>query len=154
MILFSKIDRLLCNANLNCSAFYLAKESQEYDACHFKINEIPVHYRKAKITPKKEGQFVTFWKRIPSGVIAPFDETDDFKFLLIAVETNAVGGWFIFPKEVLIEKKILTTLSKEGKRGFRIYPPWTIPKNKQAIASQKWQESYFFNNIQMKDFSW
>jgi len=38
-------------------------ESAEYEAHFFKLNNLAVRYRKAKVTPTKTGQFVTFWKR-------------------------------------------------------------------------------------------
>jgi hypothetical protein len=43
----------------------------------------------------------------------------------------------------LIEKGIITHLDKEGKRGFRIYPPWDVTTNKQAQKNQIWQSNYF-----------
>lgn len=45
------------------SDFENEPESKEYDACRFKLNGLNIISRKAKITPKKIGQFVTFWKR-------------------------------------------------------------------------------------------
>ncbi len=144
-----KINNICVSAKLYCNNFSLEKESQEYDACSFEINGIQIHYRKAKITPKKEGKFVTFWKRILSGIIAPFDDNDEFDFVIVAVENHIESGWFIFPKSILISKKIVSTSSIEGKRGFRIYPPSSIPKSKQAMASQKWQNEYFFTNTQL-----
>lgn len=143
MIPIEKIQHLFENTSILFKDFILEKESQEYDACHFKLNEIRVQYRKAKITPKKEGQFVTFWKRIPSGIIAPFEEADPFDYLIVAVETENESGYFIFAKAVLASKRIITTKLKEGKRAFRIYPPWSNPKNKQAIDSQKWQSACY-----------
>lgn len=144
MIDFEKVKNLVENTPLKCTDFIVDKESQVYDACQFKLNNFPIHYRKAKITPKKEGQFVTFWKRISSSTIAPFEESDAFKFLIVLVETENESGYFVFPKSVLIDKKIISSNSIEGKRAFRIYPPWNLPKNKQAISSQKWQLSFFF----------
>lgn len=137
------INIKLLEAHLIATDFILEKESKEYDACRFKIKEQQIYFRKANTTPKKEGAFVTFWKRISSGIIAPFDGTDSFSFLIIEVENQVDSGWFIFPKEILVEKNIISTSLKEGKRGFRIYPPSSGPKSKQAWASQKWQLQYF-----------
>lgn len=152
MSIQEQVNIKLLEAHLIATHFVLEKESQEYNACTFKIELQQFHYRKAKITPKKEGQFVTFWKRIPSGVIAPFGQEDDFKFLLISVETDNESGFFIFPKSILLDKKIVSSTLKEGKRAFRIYPPWNIPKNKQAIASQKWQLQHFKSNDNLRHF--
>ena len=38
-------------------------ESQDYGACTFEVNKKIIKFRVAKVTPKKIGQFVTFWKR-------------------------------------------------------------------------------------------
>ncbi len=54
-------------------------------------------------------------------------------------------GQFIFPKSVLCQQGILTVNDKEGKRGFRVYPPWDNTINKQAIKTQKWQLNYFLD---------
>ena len=58
-------------------------ESTEYDACQFQLNGKTIISRTSKITPKKVGQFVTFWKRIPSGIIAPFEASDTFDFFVV-----------------------------------------------------------------------
>jgi len=45
----------------------------------------------------------------------------------------------------------LTSIKKEGKRGFRVYPNWVKPENKQAEKTQNWQQDYFVevNNQQI-----
>jgi hypothetical protein len=120
-------------------------ESAEYSACYFKLNELSVRFRKAKITPTKIGQFVTLWKRLESGVIAPFENTDSIDLVIINVIHDNQYGQFIFPKSVLCEQGILTVNNKEGKRGFRVYPPWDKTTNKQAIKTQNWQLNYFLD---------
>ncbi len=121
-------------------------ESAEYKASYFKLNKLYVRFRKAKITPTKVGQFVTLWKRVESGVIAPFADTDSIDLVVINVESGNHFGQFIFPKTVLCQQGILTiTNKKEGKRGFRVYPPWDNTTNTQAIKTQKWQLNYFLN---------
>ena len=49
--------------NLAISNFHKELESKEYQACRFNLNNKHIICRTAKITPKKVGQFVTFWKR-------------------------------------------------------------------------------------------
>ena len=61
----------------------------------------------------------------------------------IIAKTENHFGQFVFPKSVLSEQGILTTDLKEGKRAFRIYPPWEKPQSKQALKTQKWQSGYF-----------
>ena len=152
MIDLEKIKKYFETKFSKYSDFILEKESQEYHACQFKLNDCSIHYRKAKITPKKEGLFVTFWKRISSGIIAPFDHRDDFQFLIVTVESERNSGHFIFPKSILIDQKIISTSCREGKRAFRIYPPWCLPKSKQAITSQEWQKSYFVDSKNSTSF--
>lgn len=48
-------------------------ESSEYGAFIFSLNTIQIEFRVAKITPTKNGHFVTLWKRSEKGPIAPYD---------------------------------------------------------------------------------
>ena len=121
------------------------KESKEYWACRFEVNHQKVIFRKAKITPTKVGQFVTVWKRIPEGPIAPFHNDDHFDWVLISVEKENEVGLFVFPKSILMNKGIVSNELNEGKRGFRVYPPWVEAKNNQAIKTQQWQLDYFLS---------
>ncbi len=130
--------------DLKISNFQSELESKEYAACRFKLNGLCVISRNSKITPKKIGQFVTFWKRNGNGSIEPLDENDKIDFYVVNVETQNKFGQFVFPKSVLIQKGILSTNKQEGKRGFRVYPNWDTPKNGQAERTQKWQLNYFY----------
>lgn len=132
------------NCGLNISDFYLEAESKEYDACRFELNGQKIISRNAKITPKKVGQFVTFWKRNGNGLIGPLEENDPIDFYAVNVRTETQFGQFVFPKAVLIKKGIISTDNKEGKRAFRVYPNWDTAKNKQAERTQKWQLNYFY----------
>lgn len=121
----------------------LNSESVEYGACSFKLNGKKIQHRVSKITPTKTGQFVTIWKRNKEGITEPFDISDDIDFIIITSKSEDNFGQFIFPKSVLAENGIITRNGKEGKRGIRVYPPWDIPTNKQAIKTQSWQTKYF-----------
>lgn len=124
--------------------FKAEEESKEYAACRFKLNGLNIICRNAKITPKKVGQFVTFWKRAGKGSIEPFNENDPIDFFIINVVSEEGLGQFVFPKTILIQKSIISTDANEGKRAFRVYPKWNISLNKQAEQTQKWQLSYFY----------
>lgn len=130
--------------NLYVSNLVIEKESQEYRACQFIINNKLAKFRVAKITPTKVGQFVTFWKRSVQGPIVPFDLLDTIEFFIISVTLKNQSGQFVFPKSALIEHDILSKNNVGGKRGFRVYPPWDKVDNKQAIKTQAWQAKYFF----------
>lgn len=127
-------------------------ESLEYDACRFELNGLKIICRNAKVTPKKNGQFVTFWKRNGNGPIEPFYETDRIDFYAVNVRTKNQRGQFVFPKSVLIKKGIISTDKKEGKRAFRVYPSWDITKSKRAERTQNWQLNYFYEIGKTTDF--
>lgn len=129
---------------LQLSGFKSELESKEYDACQFALNGWNVLCRNAKITPKKAGQFVTFWKRNGNGPIEPFSEEDPFDFYVVNTRTKSAFGQFVFPKSVLIKKGIVATKQKEGKRAFRVYSKWDTTTSKQAERTQKWQLDYFY----------
>lgn len=139
--------------SLEISDFKRESESKEYDACQFRLNGRNIISRNSKITPKKVGQFVTFWKRNENGPIEPFNETDQFDYYIVNVRSENEFGQFVFPKSVLIKKGIISTEIKKGKRAFRIYPSWDIPKNKQAEHTQKWQLEFFYEINDSIDFN-
>ena len=130
--------------SLKLTQFQIEPESKEYDACQFQLNQLKILCRNAKITPKKAGQFVTFWKRSASGIIEPYNENDSIDLFIVNVETKEQLGQFVFPKSILIKKGILSTKNKEGKRAFRVYPLWDTVQSKQAANTQKWQLNYFY----------
>tara|TARA_R110000796_G_scaffold67449_2_gene154646 strand:- start:71827 stop:72321 length:495 start_codon:yes stop_codon:yes gene_type:complete len=141
------------NCTLVISDYKIESESLEYDACQFKLNGRNIISRSAKITPKKIGQFVTFWKRIKNNPIEPFNETDQIDFYIVNARNENEFGQFVFPKSILISKGIISTENKEGKRGFRVYPQWNIVKNKQAERTQQWQLNYFYKINNSIDFN-
>ncbi|EPR65668.1 MepB family protein [Cyclobacterium qasimii] len=127
-------------------------ESRDYDACQFELNGFQIISRTAKKTPKKSGQFVTFWKRIGNGPIEPFDDKDRIGFYIVNICTSARLGQFVFPKSLLVKKGILSTGIKEGKRAFRVYPSWDETTSNQAKLTQKWQLNYFYEITPEMDF--
>lgn len=126
----------------------LELESQEYGACTFLLNAMSVKFRSAKITPTKAGQFVTLWKRDAAGHTKPHEASDAIDLFIIGTRRDERLGQFVFPKSILLEEGILTSKTKPGKRGFRVYPSWDAAENKQAQASQHWQLDYF---LEMED---
>ena len=136
---------------LQISEFKMEDEGKKYNACRYELNGLKIVSRNAKVTPKKAGQFVTFWKRNQKGITEPLNETDPVDFYVIVVKTENRQGQFVFPKSILIKKGILSTDRKEGKRGFRVYPVWDITKNAQAKKTQKWQLNYFYEISETTD---
>ena len=135
-LVFEKLD-------LQISNLHIEKESQDYFAAQFELNNLKIIFREAKITPTKIGQFVTLWKRIDEKPIQPFSTSDDFDLVIINTNTPINSGQFIFPKSILEQKGYLQSQSKKGKLGFRVYPSWDETLNKQAQQTQKWQLNYF-----------
>lgn len=121
------------------------EECKDYAGYNFKIGSHHIKFRRAKITPKKAGHFVTLWKRNVMGQTEPFDETDSFDYCIILVEQHDQFGVFIFPKSVLLEKQIISTKQHLGKRGFRVYPDWVYTESSQAKKTQSWQSLFFVN---------
>lgn len=129
---------------LNYKNLLKERESEEYGAFVFEINQMRIKFRVGKTTPKKIGQFVTLWKRIENGVIIPHDVDEPIDLFIISVRYADRLGQFVFPKTVLFEQGILSKEGKGGKRALRIYPTWDITVSKQAKQTQAWQCLYFF----------
>lgn len=123
----------------------IEKESSDYGALEFSLNESPCKFRVGKITPTKPGFFVTLWKRSSDGVTMPHDETDPYLYYFFSVKNEDCRGVFIFPKQILILKGILSSSQKEGKRGFRLYAPWSKTQNAQAKKTQSWQKDFYID---------
>lgn len=101
--------------------------------------------RLAKKTDKKAGYFVAFWEKDEFGKNCPFDENDSADFLCIVVIDDDLNGIFVFPRQCLIEKGILTSEAGIGKMAARFYPTWCQDLNKTARKTQAWQQAYFRN---------
>lgn len=136
-------EKLYIKINVVIANFKIEKESAAYNACSFEINKKNILYREAKITPTKIGQFVTIWKRNEFGITEPYNVNDTIDLVVIGCRHNEHFGQFVFPKNILGERKIFTKNSIEGKRGIRVYPPWDIATNKHALQTQASQLEYF-----------
>lgn len=139
------VESLLQSLGLSHSNYTEETECEAYAGFTIQSDRHNLKFRKAKITPKKIGQFVTLWKRDPTMVTTPYTTTDPFDFYIILTQHENQKGCFVFPRFLLGEKAILSTNKQEGKRGFRVYPVWDNPTSKQALHSQKWQIQYFIN---------
>ncbi|MBN8860414.1 MAG: MepB family protein [Sphingobacteriales bacterium] len=142
----SRVESAILNIKgLRISDILSDPECEEYSGCSFQLNKRNIKFRKAKITPKKTGQFVTLWKRNNKKQTEPYSLDDDFDFYMIATEQQQRFGFFLFPKYILGEKQILATNNREGKRGFRVYAGWDSVENKQAEKTKAWQAGYFID---------
>lgn len=143
--LLKTIEFIYNPCGLTCT--HLSKEitNKDYGAFIFKLNDLTIRFRSAKITPKKIGQFVTLWKRNSDGISQPYNIDDHADLFVISVQNNNNFGQFVFPKNILLEQNIIANMGKGGKRGIRVYPPWDIPENSTAQKTQLWQLRYFLN---------
>lgn len=139
--------------SLEVSSVCFEEGTGDYCGYNFQLGRLNIKYRKAKITPKKIGQFVALWKRNTAGKTESYSLDDDFDFYIIETEYEHKRGCFLFPKTILAEKQILSVNEKEGKRGFRVYTPWDIPENKQAVNTKSWQIIYFIDLINDREIS-
>ncbi len=137
-LLFDKLDFTMSNIEIE-------KESAEYCAHRFEINNRKILFRQARITPTKVGQFVTLWKRNSiKSVIEPFEASVNIDLFVINVKSEKQFGQFVFSKSILIEKGIISD-KKVGKRAIRVYPIWDLTQSKQAQKTQNWQLDYFLD---------
>lgn len=139
------LENVYCKCGYSLSSLMKEAESADYSAYTYRLNILSVKFRTAKITPTKIGQFVTLWKRNAEGVTQPHDIFDPIDLVVISVRDNQNFGQFVFPKSALVKHGIFSTPTKEGKRGFRVYPPWDQTNNKQAEKTQRWQVDFFLD---------
>ncbi|GGU80172.1 hypothetical protein GCM10010211_52890 [Streptomyces albospinus] len=85
------------------------------------------------------------WQRSPEGPIRPFDADDGVDLVVISSRDSGHFGQFVFPREVLCGRGIMSRNGSAGKRGFRGYPPWVTTANLQARSTQAWQANYFLH---------
>ncbi|HDP4221945.1 TPA: MepB family protein [Staphylococcus aureus] len=120
------------------------KYNQDYEALTFSFKEETYQSRLAKKTPTKAGYFVTCWTKDENNCNQPYSKEALADYLMIIVIDEELSGYFLFPRELLVEKGILTTFEHKGKMAFRVYPKWCNQLNKTAGQTQKWQCKYFF----------
>lgn len=130
---------------LDTSALVPEAENADYGACVSRVGHRAVRYRVGKSTPTKVGLFVSVWRRAEDGSTAPFAAEDRVDLLVITVREESHFGQFVIPRSALVEHGIVSVAGHGGKRGFRLYPPWSMTANKQAQKTQKWQSAYFLD---------
>jgi hypothetical protein len=143
---WNNLEKLIFDANGgNLVNIEEDKECRDYLGYNFQLGNQQLKFRKAKVTPKKIGQFVTLWKRNLIGETVPFDIADGSDCYIIVTSIAYRTGIFVFPKAILAKMGILSSDDSTGKRGFRIYPEWDTPTSSQGLKTKKWQEEYFID---------
>lgn len=138
------VIRVLGDLGLACSPAKVEADNAEYGAAISAIGRSPVRFRVGKLTATKVGLFVTVWRRSLDGSTEPLPAEECSDVLVICVREDSRVGAFAFPKAALVKHGVVSVGGAGGKRGFRIYPPWSATTNRQAKESQQWQCNYFF----------
>ncbi|MBO0472420.1 MepB family protein [Enterococcus ureasiticus] len=133
--------------------FKVEEQNKEYEGTTFVLGKQSFRSRKAKVTPKKLGYFVVFWEKDDENKNKPYDFDSAPDKLIITIIDQEKLGQFIFPKEILAEKKILNNGKNQGKMAMRVYPNWVTGLNKTAVVTQKWQSSYFIDLTKKPDLN-
>ncbi|EFE77335.1 hypothetical protein SSIG_04917 [Streptomyces filamentosus NRRL 11379] len=128
-----------------CSQPVPEPESADYAAHRFTLDGQSVAFRVARTTPTKVGQFVTVWQRSAEGPIRPFDADDGVDLFVISARDDGRLGQFVFPRDALCERGIVSRNGVGGKRGFRVYPPGAATAGRQARGTQAWQVEFFLD---------
>ncbi|MFC9660479.1 MepB family protein [Nocardia sp. NPDC127606] len=136
---------LIALLGLNISATVPETQNAEYGASVAEVGRGSVRFRVGKRTPTKPGLFVSVWQRAGDGSTEPFAAEDGIDLWVITVREETRVGQFVFPRNALVEHGIVSVAGRGGKRGFRLYPPWSATRNKQAQKSQQWQSAYFLD---------
>ena len=119
-------------------------DNADYGAAVARVGPRRLRFRVARVTPRKVGLFVAVWRRSPTGSTEPFP-VDDVDLLVILTREGRHAGQFVFPRSALQSHGIGSVAGHGGKRGFRVYPPWSLTDNAQAIRTQSWQGAFFLD---------
>ncbi|MFD3426005.1 MepB family protein [Nocardia fluminea] len=136
---------LVASLGLHISATAPETQNAAYGASVSEVGCGRVRFRVGKRTPAKPGLFVSVWQRAGDGSTEPFAAEDGIDLLVITVGEESWVGQFVFPRHALVEHGIVSVAGRGGKRGFRVYPPWSATQNEQSRNSQKWQSAYFLD---------
>ena len=130
-------------AEFGCSSPVVEPDNADYGAIVCRAGRDAVRFRVGKTTPTKVGFFVTVWERAADGSTRPFPSGDGVDLLVVVVRDGEQAGRFAFSKTALVEHGIASVDGVGGKRGFRVYPPWSQTSNPQAMRTQAWQVGFF-----------
>lgn len=139
-------DKIYQPHGLQVTSIQEEAQNAKYGGGTFTLSSKTVRFRVANVTPKKIGQFVAFWEKDHKNKNQAYYYKDAPDLLIInTFESKEKFGQFVFPREVLLNKKILKSEISKGKMGMRVYPIWDQPISSQAIDTQLWQGEYFID---------
>lgn len=133
----------LINNFFHLKTWLKKNKNQEYEGLIFQSEDLSYRSRLAKKTNRKEGYFVVFYEKDDFNKNKPYSIDNAPDFILIWIKDQNRIGLFKFPKNIFIEKNILSTSNQKGKMGLRVYPTWCTNLNNIAKHTQNWQIPYF-----------
>lgn len=119
------------------------EQNGEYESGIVSIGSELWRLRTARVTPKKPGAFVAVWMRDEAGRTCPFGADEAADGLLVFVQEEERFGYFRFPASQLASLGVSRSAEHPGKRGFRLYPGWSVNLNREAARTQEMQSSAF-----------
>lgn len=139
------VTGLFDGLGVECSPAVSEPDNAEYGAAVSDVGRSTIRFRVGKLTPTKVGLFVSVWRRGAGGSTEPFPAEDDVDALVVVAREGDRFGAFVFPNEVLATRGVVSVRGAGGKRGFRVYPPWSATSSPQAKRSQGWQCDWFLD---------
>lgn len=112
------------------------EQQSDYQAAVAEIDGQLWRIRTARITPTNSGGFVAIWHRDETGTTAPYKYEEELRGVMVYIEGASSFGIFRFTQQQLEHLGIYASASDPGKRGFRIYPSWTVGLSGQARKTQ------------------
>ncbi len=137
-----EILNTILDENLELNSIIYENQNEEYEGIAFP--NLGIRSRLAKRTPKKKGYFVASYVAKEGIKNRPYTSDESLDYLAICISDSEHEGAFMFPKQMLVSKGILTT-DKLGKMAFRVYPPFEMDLNATATLTQTWQSRYYHN---------
>ncbi len=140
------INRILfARSGVTCSTPVPEPTNLEYGALVHEVGGVRVRSRVGRVTPKKVGFFVAVWRRTEDGSTQPLASEDGIDLLTVSVGQGSDLGQFVMSRQALVDHGIVSQADRGGKRGFRVYPPWSAVDNAQARQTQTWQREFFLH---------
>lgn len=121
------------------------EQNSDYESGVVRLGDARWRIRTARITPTKPGAFVAVWRRNAAGTTEPFDAEDPTAGLLVYVVDGPHFGVFRFTTAHLVELGVIRSAAHAGKRGFRVYPGWSVGLNRAAERARAAQAAAFLD---------
>lgn len=131
--------------NVSKNKMFNISYNNEYESLEFELKTFTYQSRLAKKTPKKKGYFLACWFKDNEGINIPYSKQKFADYLIVVIIDGNNQGYFNFPKNILVDRGILTSSGNKGKMAFRVYPDWESELNATALKTQHWQNHYFVN---------